>query len=240
MTTRTSCPRRARYFGSEPTTSPSPPSLAKGAASDAAKRRESLSEGGFTGAPGLDSIPPPSRGRRGDGPYLFRYVLPVFQEFLDPGIGQGVLGQLDHDRKGDGGNIGADQGRVEHVDRIAYAGNDDFTGVTVVVEDGADLFDDAHAVLGDIVQSSDKGGDVGGAGFGRQQRLHGGEDQGYVGFDFQGGQRIGGLEPFRRHGKLDNDVLVDLGQLLAFLDHAGRIQRNDLGRDRTVDDGNNL
>jgi len=51
------------------------------------------------------------------------------------------------------------------------------------------------------------------------------------------GERLAGLEAFRCHGQLDDDVLVDLGQVFAFLDHARCIQGDDLGRDRTVDDG---
>src|SRR6185369_675972 len=164
----------------------------------------------------------------------------VSQEFLDAGIGQRVFCQLNHDRVGDGGDIGADQGRVEYVDRVAYAGHDDLAGVAVVVEDGADLFDDAHAVLGDVVQAADEGGHVGGARFGSQQRLHGSEDQGDIGLDPLVGKCLAGLETFRGHGQFDDDVLVDLGQFLAFLDHAGRVQGDDLSRDRAVDDGDDL
>ena len=78
---------------------------------------------------------------------LFRYAFPIGQELLDAGVGQGVLGQLDHDRIGDGGDVGADQGRVEDMDRIAHAGHDDLGHIAIVVKNGADLFDDPHAVL---------------------------------------------------------------------------------------------
>ena len=64
---------------------------------------------------------------------LLGHAFPVSQELLDAGVGQGVLGQLEHDRIGDGGDVGADQGRVEHVNRVAYAGDDDLAGVAVVV-----------------------------------------------------------------------------------------------------------
>src|SRR6266571_5494156 len=145
---------RARYLGSAPTTSPSPPSLAKGAASEAEKSMES----------GLNVL------FVCDADMLFRYALPILQELVDAGIGQRVFGELDHNRVGNCRDVGADQGRVEDMNRIAHTGDDDFGHIAVVVEDGADLVDDPHAVLRNVVEPADEGSYVGGAGFGGQQR----------------------------------------------------------------------
>src|SRR6185369_513883 len=174
MTTRTSWPMRARYLGSAPTTSPSPPSLAKGAASEAENSMES----------GLNCFVV------WDADMLCRHALPILQELIDAGVGQRVFGELNHDRIGDGGDIGADKGRVEDMDRVAHAGHDDLGHVAVVVEDGADLFDDPHAVLRNIVKPADKGRYVRSARLGRQKRLHGGENQGHIGLDPFCGQGV--------------------------------------------------
>ena len=95
---------------------------------------------------------------------LLRDFFPVFEKLLDPGIGKRMLGKLHHDAERDGRHIGADKGGVQHMDRVADAGDDDLGIEAVVVENGPDIFDDPHAVLGDVIQAADKRGDVGRSG----------------------------------------------------------------------------
>src|ERR1035437_8954157 len=94
-----------------------------------------------------------------------------------------MLGQLHDDRIGDSGDVGADQGGVEHVDRVPDAGDDDLGFIAVVVEGGPDILDDFYDVLGDVVQPPDEGGDVGRTGLGGQERLEWGENKSDIGLD---------------------------------------------------------
>ena len=78
----------------------------------------------------------------------------------------------------------------QHVQRVAHAGHQHLGLEVVVSVDLDDLGDHLHAVLADVVQAAHEGADVGGAGLGAQQRLVGAEDQGHVGLDALGGERL--------------------------------------------------
>src|SRR5690606_11396286 len=49
------------------------------------------------------------------GGSALRHPLPVLQEGLDAALGEGVVGELLDDLEGDGGDVGAETGRLEHV-----------------------------------------------------------------------------------------------------------------------------
>ena len=51
--------------------------------------------------------------------FLSGNVFPVFQEFFDAGIGQGVFRQLNHDGVGDGGDIGAWASRISFTSAVS-------------------------------------------------------------------------------------------------------------------------
>ena len=170
---------------------------------------------------------------------------PVFfqsaRNISTPLVGQRVREErLDHTRR-DGGDVGADQRGLFDVQHITDRGGQDLRlQRRIVVVDGADLADQVHAVEADVVQPADERRDEGRAGLGRQQRLIGREAQRHVDHRALGGKRATGLEagPGERH--LDRDVLGDLGQRPAFLEHALGVEGCHLGTDRAVDDGANL
>ena len=120
-----------------------------------------------------------------------------------------------------GGDVAAGHGTLGHMDGVAHAGADDLgLDVGIVVENGHNVGDQIRAGLVDVVQPSQEGAHIGGAGPGGQQGLVGGEDQGAVGGDALGGQGLDGLQPLGGHGDLDDHVGgVDGVDLPALLHH---------------------
>src|SRR5690554_1222800 len=78
----------------------------------------------------------------------FGNVFPVFHELLKAEIGHGVFEHFVDDAKRNGADVGADEGCVGDVARVAN-GSDEYFGfdVGVVGVGGDDFFDEAHAVL---------------------------------------------------------------------------------------------
>ena len=124
------------------------------------------------------------------------------------------------------------------MNRVADAGHDNLGGITIVVKNGANFLDDPHTILGNVIQAANKGGNISSTGLGSQQRLHRGEDQGDIGFNAFIGKGFGGFEPFWCHRYFYHNVFMDFDQFQRFLDHAGSIQRNNLGRNRTINNRN--
>src|SRR5436190_5491655 len=90
---------------------------------------------------------------------LMRNFFPIFEEALDAYIRQGVLGELLDHRQRDGGDVGADHGRFEEVDRIADRGDQDLRLDSVVLINGLDLPNKIHPDLRDVIQAPDEGAD---------------------------------------------------------------------------------
>ncbi|MNI50910.1 hypothetical protein D3C73_1056030 [compost metagenome] len=136
-----------------------------------------------------------------------------------------------------GRGVGAGQGGGGHMVRIAHRGGQDFRAEVVDVVKGADVFQQAHAVGADIVQTTDEGRDEGRARLGRQHGLGRREAQGDIGLDPLVGEGAGGAQAVPRQRQLDHDVGGDGGQLVALLDHGLEIGGHGLGRDRPLDQG---
>ncbi len=146
------------------------------------------------------------------------------------------------ERSDDGGrhgrHMGADFRRLDDMADAADRSDQNFgteSGMRFV--DFANLGNQVHADLADIVEAPDEGRNEGGSGLGRQDCLTGGEAQRHVDRDAVAGQRFAGHQPIGGQRHLDGDVARDLGQILAFADHRRRIQcrhfrRNGAGNDR--------
>uniref|UniRef100_A0A0N4ZGU8 LigA n=1 Tax=Parastrongyloides trichosuri TaxID=131310 RepID=A0A0N4ZGU8_PARTI len=120
---------------------------------------------------------------------------------------------------------------------VTHRGGQDFGAEVVDVVQGADVFQQAHAIGADIVQTTDEGRDEGRARLGRQHGLGRREAQGDVGLDPLVGEGAGGAQAVPRQRQLDHDVGGDGGQLVALLDHGLEIGGHGLGRDRPLDQG---
>ena len=93
-----------------------------------------------------------------------------------------------------------------------------------------DLHGHAHAVIAHVVDAVNVGRGVGGAGLGREERLHGGVDGRGRGADALGGEHADGLEALGDARDLGEGVLAELGDdALAVRDHALGVSGHDLG-----------
>src|SRR6476659_6774119 len=98
----------------------------------------------------MRSCPPPSSARRSrsastlcgsvmaSGFDRLRF-LPILQEFLEADIRQRVVEQLIDDRRRTRGDIGAQPRRLDDVNRMAAAGDENLGGEIVVLVDVHDL-----------------------------------------------------------------------------------------------------
>ena len=103
--------------------------------------------------------------------------------------------------------------------------------IGVVVENGADIADEGHAVLANVVHPPDEGRDERGPGLGGEQRLVGREAQRHVDHDAVLRERPAGLEagPGERH--LDRHVFGDRGELAGLGKHGFLVGRCHLRAD---------
>src|SRR3972149_8356713 len=104
----------------------------------------------------------------------------VLQELLYACVGQGVLEHRLEDGVGHGGDVGAGLGGLDYVQRMPEAGGQHLGGHVIAIEYLHDLPPTGHPLVADIVQPPDERADVGGAGLGRQGRLIGLGEQGWV------------------------------------------------------------
>src|SRR5206468_223027 len=167
-------------------------------------------------------------------------LLPVGQEALEPDVAQRVLHELLEDRERAGGDVRAHLRRADDVERAAHARDQHLGRVRVVVEHLQDLRDEVHAVVTDVVEPPDEGGDEGGARLGGEEGLRGLEDQRHVHADAAVGEGARRLEPLGDHRALDHDVPVDAREPCALLDHAWCLRAHHLGAHRAVDEGADL
>ena len=167
---------------------------------------------------------------------LFVGFFPVFKEFLEAAVGQGVFDDLLEDGEGRRDDVAADFGRFHEVDGAAGGGGENFGFKAVVVVDHPDVADEFEAVGTDVIEATDKGADVAGSGFGGEEGLVGVEAEGDVGLNPFGGEALDGFEAFGDEGNFDDDVFVPGGEDFAFFDHLVRIEADDFGTDGAVDD----
>src|SRR4051812_20792350 len=125
---------------------------------------ESMKDSALPRSPPLP-CPSPSRGGGSSADRLSR-LLPIGEEGLQATIGQRVLEELADDRRGGRHDVGADQGGLEDVDRVADGGDQDLGSKVVIVVDLTDLGDDLHAIEAGIVVAADERRNEGGAGLG--------------------------------------------------------------------------
>ena len=147
-------------------------------------------------------------------------AVPVLHKFFNTDVGQGVTQHLHDYLVRNSGNVRTILGGVGYVLRTADAGGNNFGGNAVDLKNGGNVLNHGNAVVGNVVQSADKGADVGGACLCGKQSLCRAEDQGHVGLNALGGKNLYCLQAFLGYGDLDNDVLMDLGKLACFLYHA--------------------
>ena len=67
-----------------------------------------------------------------------------------------MFDQLLHDPKRDGADIGPNQTGIENMEGTAHGSDDNLGGITIIIENGADLLDSIHAVMTYIVEATDK------------------------------------------------------------------------------------
>lgn len=166
----------------------------------------------------------------------------ILAELFDALVGQRMLGHLLDDLVGNGGNVGAGEGAFGDVHGMADAGRDDLGGDAVGVEYLGDFGDEVGAADADVIETANERADKGSAGTGGEQSLVGREDERHIDFDAFGGQGMTRLESFHGHRNLDDHILVDLGDLASFADHAFGVGggRFDFAADGAVDDGGDL
>ncbi len=95
---------------------------------------------------------------------------------------------------------------------MAYRGHQHLGLEVIVLVDLHDLLDQLHAVLADVVQSTDERRDVGCTGLAGEQSLGSGEAESDVGLDPFAGQRPDGAQTRRSQRNLDHHVLGEGGQ----------------------------
>ena len=116
------------------------------------------------------------------------------------------------------------------MDGIAHRSSDDLgMDVGVIAEHLGNGLDQVDAGLADIVQTPQKGADIGSTSTGCQQRLICTEDQGAVGVNALTAQHLDGLQTLCRHGDLHYHVRrIQCVDSTAFLNHPCSIQRSGL------------
>src|SRR4029079_4464052 len=126
--------------------------------------------------------------------------------------------------------------RFDDMDRMTAAG-DEYLGLEgVVVENLDDLLDEPHAVGCNVVEATDERPHERGAGLRRKQRLRRRKHQRDVDLDALARQRLAGAYAVAGERHFDNHPAVDLGDVVAFANHAGEVGRDHFAADWTVDD----
>src|SRR5687767_4332033 len=159
-------------------------------------------------------------------------LLPVLEEALQPDVGQRMLEALLDHRGRRGHHVRAHPRRFDDVNLMADAGDEDLRRVLEVVEDVDDLADQGHPGGADVVEPADERADVAGADLGGQPGLGRREDQRDVDGRTFGRQRPARLDAVLGEGHLDDDVLVDGGEIAPLAQHARGVGGDDLGADR--------
>lgn len=95
----------------------------------------------------------------------------VVEESLQTNVGERMFEKLHEHAEWGGNDIGADFCGLHKVHRGAGTGCEDLCFDAVVVVNAADVFDEGHTLGRDVVEATDKWGDVSGAGLGCQQGL---------------------------------------------------------------------
>src|SRR5215471_17626270 len=161
--------------------------------------------------------PGPAAMRRSD---LLAELGPVVEELLEPDVGQRVLHELLEHRERNRRHVGTGLGGVDDVQGVADRGGQHLGLETLDAVDLADVADQVHADVGDVVETSEERADIEGARLRRKERLGRREAQGLVHTDALARQVLHRLETVLGERALDDGIRRDLRELLAFLHHA--------------------
>ena len=163
-------------------------------------------------------------------------LLPVRDELFQPDIGQRVVEQRVDHRRGAGADVRSHACRFDDVHRTARAGDENLGRELIVVEDLDDLVNQAHAGRRDIVKAADERADESRADLGSEQRLRRREDQRDVDADAFLRELLARLHAVARERHLDDDVLVDLGEVPPLAHHALELGGYHFRADRALDE----
>ena len=133
-------------------------------------------------------------------------------------------------------DVGAVQGGLRDVARVADGGGQDLRVVLEEPDDLGQLADDLHAVLVDVVDPADERRQQRRASLGGEQPLIGREDQGAVGLDAFGPEPAHRGQAVLGHRHLHDDVVGQLRVVPALAEHALDIVRDHLRGHRAAVD----
>ena len=160
----------------------------------------------------------------------------VGEKFRQSLIRQGMAEQSFDGRQGAGRHVGPGVEALNDVLRMADRRSQHLRSVTVTAVNAYDMGHERHAVLGNVVQTSDERRDIGGSGLRRQQSLPNGEDQRTVGADALPGEIVHSADSVGRAGEFHDDMGMQFGETFTLADHAVEIRRDHLGADVAVHD----
>ncbi len=166
---------------------------------------------------------------------LLRNGAPVCQEALDALVSQRVLRHLIEHLVRTGRDMRPCQGSLRDVHWVTNARRDDFSVNAVNVKDARDVTDELNPIKTDIVEAADERTDERGTSSSSEECLIGAEDERDIRTNALLREAVHRLKSFRGHRYLDDDVLVHLGVLKAFLDHAVSVEADHFSTDGTVD-----
>ena len=167
-------------------------------------------------------------------------LFPVLEEVRQADVGQRVLEELiDHLRRARA-DVGAHLRGLDDVNRMARAGDEHFGLERIVPVDLDDFLDEVHAGLADIVEAADERADHRRAGLRGEQRLRGREHERDVHLEAFARQRLARAHAVSRERHLDDDVLVDRGEVAAFAKHPLPVGGEHFGADGALHDAADL
>src|SRR5882724_7954814 len=151
------------------------------------------------------------------GSDLLAELRPVLEELLEADVGQRVLHELLEHRERQRHDVGAGLRSVDDVKRVADRGREHLRLEPLDPVDLADVPDQVHADVRDVVEAAEEGADVDGAGLRGEERLGRREAERLVDADSLAGEVLHRLEPVLGERALHDGVGRDLRQLLALL-----------------------
>src|SRR5438128_5285912 len=191
------------------------------------------------------SAPPPSSARRSRSAstsfgFTLRFhrlrLLPVFEELLEADVRERMVEQLIDDGRRARRDVGAEACRLDDVDRMTAARDEDLGREVVVRVDLDDVANQLHAVGRDVVEPSDERADVAGADLRGEQRLRRREAERHIDADAFARERLARADAVARQRHLHHHVLIDLRDVAPLAQHAGVVGRRHLAADGTFHD----
>lgn len=147
-----------------------------------------------------------------------------------------MLGKALDDAWWDSGNIGP--GQSDFLDMVGAADGcgENFSLKAVIVVDGADIFDEFHAINVHVIQATDERRDIGCPCFGGKQSLIGREAKSDIDLVALIGERFTGFQAIDGQRQFDADIFGNFQKLCCFFQHRVAFQSCHFGGDRAVGD----